>query len=154
MLKQVSLLRKSFIVLFAVSFLVTLSSYTKPEGSLVNDVLSYTNQFRKSNGRSPLVLKEDLNAIARKHSENMAKGRTGFGHSGFDQRYSLVKRTYKSCTMAENVAYGVSTGKEVVKMWQNSSGHRKNMLGNYKYVGIGTAKDSRGRIYFTQIFVR
>jgi uncharacterized protein YkwD len=154
MIKQGFLLRKSFIFLFVSFFLLTLSSFTKSEGSLANDVLDYTNQFRKSNGRSSLIMKEDLNAIARKHSENMAKGRTAFGHTGFDQRHLQAKRIYKSCTMAENVAYGLSTGKAVVKMWQNSSGHRKNMLGNYKYIGIGTAKDSRDRIYYTQIFVR
>jgi uncharacterized protein YkwD len=55
--------------------------------------------------------------------------------------------------MAENVAYGATTAKEVVSMWKGSSGHRKNMLGNYKYIGIGTARDKRGAIYYTEIFV-
>ena len=55
--------------------------------------------------------------------------------------------------MAENVAYGARTGKEAFQIWKNSSGHKKNMLGNYKYTGIGTAKDRRGTLYYTQIFV-
>jgi len=56
--------------------------------------------------------------------------------------------------MAENVAYGATTGKEVVQMWKDSPSHRENMLGNYKYMGIGTAVDNHGTIYFTALFVR
>jgi uncharacterized protein YkwD len=98
-------------------------------------------------------MRNDLNAIARKHSEDMAKGNCSFGHSGFDQRYTRIKKIFQSCTAAENVAYGYRTGKEAVDQWKNSGGHRGNMLGKYKYTGIGTAADARGRIYYTQIFV-
>ncbi|HEX7906129.1 MAG TPA: CAP domain-containing protein [Chitinophagaceae bacterium] len=154
MLKQGFSLRKSSPTFIITGFLFILSSFNLSPGGLVNDVLSYTNQFRRSKGKAELIMRDDLNAIARKHSENMAKGRTGFGHGGFDQRHSQVKRIFKSCTMAENVAYGASDGREAVKIWKNSSGHRSNMLGNYKYIGIGTAKDRRGTIYYTQIFVR
>ena len=153
MLKQGFSLRKSSLTFIITGFLFILSSFNLSPGGLVNDVLSYTNQFRRSKGKAELIMRDDLNAIARKHSENMAKGRIGFGHDGFDQRHSQVKRIFKSCTMAENVAYGASDGREAVKIWKNSSGHRSNMLGNYKYIGIGTAKDRRGTIYYTQIFV-
>ncbi|HEX7847597.1 MAG TPA: CAP domain-containing protein [Chitinophagaceae bacterium] len=154
MSKQVFSLRSfSVAIIFSLLF-IPLSSFTDRGGSLTNDVLFYTNQFRKQKGKPALVMKESLNTLARKHSENMASGRVSVGHSGFEQRHNQVKKIYSSCTMAENVAWGVSTGKDVVKMWQNSSGHRVNLLGNYKYIGIGTASDKRGRIYYTQIFVR
>jgi uncharacterized protein YkwD len=55
--------------------------------------------------------------------------------------------------VAENVAYGARDAKEVFLLWKNSSVHNKNMLGNYKYIGIGTAKNKRGVIYYTEIFV-
>jgi uncharacterized protein YkwD len=123
------------------------------EAKLVDDVLSQTNKFRRSKGLPALVINEDLNAIAQKHSNNMAKGRVGFGHGGFSQREAHAKRKISSLySFAENVAYGPETGKEVVTMWKNSSGHRRNMLGRYKYIGIGIAKDRRGRIYYTQVF--
>jgi len=123
------------------------------EAKLVDDVLSQTNKFRRSKGLPALVINEDLNAIAQKHSNNMAKGRVGFGHGGFSQREAQAKRKISSLySFAENVAYGPETGKEVVTMWKNSSGHRRNMLGRYKYIGIGIAKDRRGRIYYTQVF--
>lgn len=154
MLNQVFSLRKfSFFFVFT-AFLLILSSFSYPSGGLVNDVLSYTNQFRKSKGKHVLIMRDDLNAIARRHSENMAKGRVAFGHSGFDKRHAQAQRIFQSCTMAENVAYGVSTGKDVVQIWKKSSDHRSNMLGNYNYIGIGTAKDRSGRVYYTQIFIR
>ena len=101
-------------------------------------------------------MRDDLNAIARKHSEDMAKGRCAFGHSGYDQRASKIKKTIKPCDglVGENVAYGANNGKEAVDIWKKSSAHRKNMLGDYIYIGIGTARNKKGVIYYTQIFVR
>ena len=83
----------------------------------------------------------------------MARGRVGFGHGGFAKRNSIAKKKINPLSsFAENVAYGATNGKEVVKMWKNSPGHRRNMLGRYKFIGIGTAKDKRGRIFYTQVF--
>ena len=86
-------------------------------------------------------MRNDLNEVARKHSEDMAKGKRSFGHGGFEQRTKQIQKHYPSCTVAENVAYGSTTADQVVNMWKNSS-------------GIGTARDRRGVIYYTQIFVR
>jgi len=123
---------------------------------LTEDVLKYTNQFRKSKGLKAVEMSEDLNAIARKHSNDMASGRCSFGHDGYDLRVSKIKKTIKPCDgyIGENVAFGASNGKEAVDVWKNSSAHRKNMLGDYKYIGIGTARNRQGVIYYTQIFVR
>ena len=122
---------------------------------LNEDVFKYTNQFRRSKGLPALVMRDDLNAIARRHSEDMARGRRSFGHGGYNQRESEIQKIIKPFYgMAENVAYGARSGKEVVSQWKNSSLHRRNMLGDYKFIGIGTARDRRGVIYYTQIFVR
>ena len=125
-----------------------------PKENLTDDVLKYTNQFRRSKGLPALEMRNDLNAIARKHSEDMASGRKSFGHTGYDKRVSQIKKVFGSCATAENVAYGATDGKDAVNTWKNSNGHRKNMLGNYKYIGIGTARNKRGVIYYTQIFVK
>ncbi len=125
-----------------------------PAAGLDDDVLAATNQFRKSRGKSVLQMRDDLNAIARKHSENMAAGRVAFGHGGFTSREAAAQRKIPGSTaFAENVAYGAATGKEVVKDWKESPGHRRNMLGAFKYIGIGTARDKNGQIYYTQLFV-
>jgi uncharacterized protein YkwD len=56
--------------------------------------------------------------------------------------------------VAENVASGQMSAREVVDGWLNSPGHRRNIEGNFKLTGIGLARGSRGMIYFTQIFTR
>src|SRR6476619_4119125 len=97
------------------------------DGGLNDEVLKYTNQFRKSKRLPALEMRDDLNAIARKHSEDMAKGKCSFGHAGYHQRELQVQKIIKlEYGMAENVAYGATSGKQVVSMWKGSSGHRKN----------------------------
>lgn len=162
MLNAHSFIRRSSFNFFIAGLLLLLSSYVMLRGDthhggegLAEDVLKYTNQFRHSKGLQALEMRNDLNAIALRHSEDMASGRVGFGHAGYDKREAMVEKLVRPCYgVAENVAYGPGTGKEVVAMWENSSGHRKNILGDYKYIGIGTATDRRGIIYYTQIFVR
>ena len=141
--------------IFPVIVLFLFSSATPLKKGITEDILKYTNDFRRSKKLNVLEMRSDLNSIARKHSEDMAKGRSSFGHGGFDQRERQVKKIIKSYSaMAENIAYGAVTGKEVFEIWKRSAGHRKNMLGSYKYIGIGTATNKQGVIYYTEIFVR
>jgi uncharacterized protein YkwD len=128
-------------VIFLISSLFVFSAAVSPANQLANDVLKYTNDYRRSKGLKELIMKDDLNSLARKHSENMASGKLSLGHSGYDQRAAKVNKIYGTWMVAENVAYRARDAKEVFTLWNNSSGHRKNMLGNYKYIGIGTAKN-------------
>src|SRR6186997_240298 len=139
--------------IFLICALFVFSAATTPANQLANDVLKYTNEYRRSKGLKELIMKDDLNSLARKHSEDMASGKLSLGHSGYDQRVAKVNKIYGTWMVAENVAYGARDAKEVFTIWKKSSGHRKNMLGNYKYIGIGTAKSKRGVIYYTEIFV-
>ena len=54
-------------------------------------------------------------------------------HDGFSQRL----RQCEFGTGSENVAWNYPTGEAVVAGWMNSSGHRRNILGNYTHCGIG-----------------
>ncbi|MEP7110865.1 MAG: CAP domain-containing protein [Ferruginibacter sp.] len=143
-----------FATLSCLALFLSLNSFsTGRNAGLVDDVLSQTNSFRRSKGLPNLIIRNELNAIAQKHSADMARGRVGFGHDGFEKRNAQANRKIRQLhSFAENVAYGATSGKAVVSMWKNSSGHRRNMLGRYKYIGIGTAKDSHGRIFYTQVF--
>lgn len=140
--------------IICVSIFIGLSSFfSEINTGLANDVFNQTNQFRKSQGLPALTMQEDLNAIAQQHSANMASGKTGFGHNGFAKRNAMAGQNIKGLHgFAENVAFGASSGLQVVTMWKNSSGHRRNMLGPYKYIGIGIAKDKHGQIFYTEIF--
>ena len=141
-------------ILICFSLFIGLKSFSQDKNrKIVGDVFSQTNQFRKSKGLTKLIIRKELNAIAQQHSADMASGRVGFGHAGFEQRNAKASRKIPQLhSFAENVAYGATSGKEVVTMWENSPGHRRNMLGHYKYTGIGIAKDRQGRIFYTEIF--
>ena len=149
-------MKKTFLLTTVLSLLLFIiqSSFSPVDvPDLVKDILHYTNKLRKSNRMAELKINAELNAIAQRHSADMAKGRVQFGHTGFDQRMKNARKAISGMqTFAENVAYGPRSGKEVVAMWTNSAGHRKNMLGKFRYIGIGTAKDRRGVIYYTEVF--
>jgi uncharacterized protein YkwD len=149
-------MKKNFFLLSIICFCFfqSLSSFTNEMNpGLVQDVAQQTNQFRKSQGLNALIVRDDLNKIALHHSEDMASGRVPFGHAGFYKRDALAKKDIKQLSsFAENVALGPTSAKQVVDLWKNSPEHRQNLLGRFKYIGIGVAKDRNGRIYYTQIF--
>lgn len=123
-------------------------------GDVEKDILYYVNKFRKSKGLPALKMSEPINTEARSHSKAMANGRTGFGHNGFERRVDdISKKLGRVSGAAENVAYGNLGAEAVVDGWIKSPGHRKNMLGNFNLIGIGTARGKGNIIYFTQIFI-
>lgn len=118
-------------------------------------VLKYINEYRKEQNLPPLKLNRIVSDIANKHSREMANKTIAFGHGGFANRIQQIKyRIEGSDSFAENVAYGYLDAKEVVEIWVDSRGHRKNIEGKFNETGIGIAKDSIGKYYFTQIFLR
>jgi uncharacterized protein YkwD len=119
------------------------------------DILYYINQYRSSIGLPSLQMVNAATEQATKHSIDMANRSMPFGHEGFDQRIdNIVKKIGFVHASAENVAYGKLTAKEVVDLWLNSPGHKKNIEGNYVLTGIGLAKDADGIVFYTQIFLR
>lgn len=145
--------RSSFFAVFpALLFVLATSFAFKKSAGIVDDVLTYTNQFRSSKGLKNLQSNQVLNRIAQQHSEDMASGKVRFGHDGFSKRNTAAQQQLAIKYFAENVAFGVTTGEDAVNLWKNSEGHRKNMLGAYSRIGIGVATDKRGRIFYTQVF--
>lgn len=81
------------------------------------------NDERSQAGKEPVQLSDALSWEAQEHAEWM-QSRGRLKHA--DIRYG-----------AENIAWGQRTGKEVLRDWMNSPGHRRNILGLYTHVGIG-----------------
>ncbi|WP_118975598.1 CAP domain-containing protein [Taibaiella koreensis] len=143
---------RSFVLLICLSLLTVSDTFA---GSLIDDILRYTNEYRQSKGKPPLELDNEASDQAEAHSRDMAKGRNGFGHEGFNDRVKAVSNSVgKVSAAAENVAYGDMNARQVVDGWIKSKGHRKNMLGDYNLIGIGVAKGRDGALYFTQLFIR
>jgi uncharacterized protein YkwD len=94
-------------------------------------------------------------SVAARHSRDMATGKVPFGHMGLQSRVDAIKRQLGNVlAQGENVAYGQRSPREVVADWLESPGHRANIEGNFRLTGIGLARDSKGVIYYTQIFTR
>lgn len=122
--------------------------------SLQNDILKLVNQHRAKLGLNALQMNDAANAEATIHSSDMAKGKASFGHDGFDTRMKhLNQKLGMLRATGENVAYGKIDATEVMDMWLNSPGHKKNIEGNFSEMGIGIAKSKSGYLYFTQIFL-
>jgi len=131
-----------------------LDSFSDPHG-IGLEALKYSNEFRKRNGLPELQWHQSLAQIAVQHSKNMGDGKVPFGHAGFNER--VRQYPFHAISAAENVAmnYGMSTvAKVAVDGWIDSPGHRKNLLANHNYCGIGVYQNSRGAWYLTQLFGR
>ncbi|MBD2729419.1 CAP domain-containing protein [Nostoc sp. FACHB-892] len=118
-------------------------------------VFNQINNYRVSQGLPALTRNSAIDNQARIHSQNMANGKVSFGHTGFSQRVKAIGISYSSA--AENVAYnqGYSDpATQAVQGWLKSPGHLANIKGNFEKTGIGVASNSKGEIYFTQIFLR
>jgi uncharacterized protein YkwD len=123
------------------------------QANMADDVLKYVNEYRRKRGLPALVMNDVMSAEAQKHSENMAARRTAFGHNGFQGRWKRISSALSGVSeIAENVALGSTSAKEVVDNWLKSPVHKENIEGHYKITGIGIAADKKGVLYFTQIF--
>ena len=154
------------IVLLFLSFFLSMQAWACHRGTVAADssvaaksmdeqILYYTNKFRQSKGLAPLQLVSTISKEAEGHSQDMAKGRTGFGHEGFEERVDHVgKKLGRVAAAAENVAYGNLDAEGVVNGWIKSPGHRRNMLGDYNLIGIGSAQGKGNIIFFTQVFIK
>jgi uncharacterized protein YkwD len=96
---------------------------------------------------------------AQLHADQMARlGRLEHVLSG--GRYPkpedrLAAADYQWSSYAENIAMGQTSAAGVMDSWMRSSGHRANILSpNNTEIGIGFARDSRGRPYYVQVFGR
>ena len=143
------------LVLLLVPFLLLASTVSTFATSIEKEILRYTNEFMQSKGKPALIMEDIINEQAEKHAIKMAKGKTPFGHQGFQDRVKAIQSKIGfTSAAAENVAYGNMTAKEVVQGWIKSPTHRKNLLGSYTHIGIGVAEGKNGRLYFTQLFIR
>ena len=118
------------------------------------EVFDLVNQIREENGLEPFVYNETLAETARAHSQDMID-RDFFDHNNPDGKspFDRMRDNGLSFSMAaENIAAGQRTPEEVVESWMNSPGHRANILGDCKELGVGLALGGHYGYYWTQCF--
>jgi len=125
------------------------------ELDIAREYLDIMNAFRKKIGLGNVYLDHEMSKVAKRHSKNMALGKTEFGHVGFGRRCSMTKSIMgKANLCGEIVARGHKNSLRVFRGWMNSPGHRAKIVEDrYNYTGFGIYKDKSGRIYWTQVFL-
>ena len=128
-----------------------------PTGALADRDYSHTqldpdkareliNAYRKTKGLKPLKLNAALTEAAKNHSRDLAKW-DRISHYGSDgsNPWDRVKRAgYNAKVAAENVGTGQVNLDEVMKGWQASAGHNKNLLlPDVEHMGIALVQDPR-----------
>jgi uncharacterized protein YkwD len=112
------------------------------------------NAFRARHGLGPLVLDARLSQAASMQSNTQAR-RSWIGHRGSDgskPRDRAVRAGYRPRIVAENVASGQKSFSDVMRNWEKSAGHRKNLLRpDVRAAGVAMAKNESGRAYWTLV---
>lgn len=108
-------------------------------GTFEQKFLCLLNDYRKSKGKGTLSINSKLTAVATKHSEWMNATGT-FSHTDGDGKrfFDRCSDAGVQCT-AENLAQGFSSPAQLLKMWQDSSGHNENLLRNVFTMGLGVS---------------
>ncbi len=125
---------RAFVLALALSLAASAAMADKME----NAALSLINAARASAGCGALTINPKLQAAAKGHANAMAT-RNFFSHTGKNGsklKGRIDREGYGWSAIAENIAAGQSSAKEVVSTWLGSAGHKKNML-NCAYTETG-----------------
>jgi len=119
------------------------------------EVFALVNNHRSAKGKNRLLWHDQATIEAQDHSQDMAAFRVTFSHIGFDSRINRIKAkdSDKILKTGENIAKN-SSAQKAFNAWLLSSGHRRNIEGDFTHTGIGSIKSSNGSWYFTQIFLK
>ena len=97
-----------------------------------------------------------LGAAALHHARDMAR-RGKMSHTGGDRSSPFERMTregYHFTRAGENVAAGQVGVAEVMRDWMHSPGHRKNILGPYREIGVARVTGADGTSYWCATFGR
>ena len=132
------------------------TSQTASMNANEKEVFNLMNAERTKNGLQALKVDEEVQRVSRIKAQDMVDNNY-FSHTSptYGSPFDMMKKfgiSYR--TAGENIAKGQRTPQEVMNAWMNSSGHRANILNaNFTKLGVGIAKDSNGRLYWTQMFI-
>ena len=122
-----------------------------------NEVVRLVNVERSKQGLQSLKINWQLARVARYKSQDMAnKGYFSHTSPTYGSPFQMMESFgIKFSAAGENIAMGQRSPSEVMIAWMNSPGHRANILSpSYWEIGVGLAKDSSGRLYWTQEFIK
>lgn len=117
-------------------------------------VVAAHNIERSRRHLSPVQLNVLLSEAAQTQADDMSR-RDKMSHRGADgsSPFERIARAgYQASAAAENVAFGFQRVDEVMAGWMRSPGHRRNILGPYREVGVGYAIGRTGTSFWCVTF--
>ena len=127
-------------------------------------IVELTNGFRASQRLAPLETNRELASAAREFADYLARhGKLDHTADGRQPAQRVAAQGYQYCIVAENLAqvyrasgYDAATlAADMVEGWKNSPEHRRSMLDpEVTEIGIGVARDARGRYFGVQLLGR
>jgi uncharacterized protein YkwD len=126
-----------------------------PRAGVAQQVVALVNVERSRAGCGPVSVNAPLRRAAQDHSDDMA-ARDYFSHTSPDG-VTFAERIraagYAGGAIAENIAAGQTSAKDVMRGWMASRGHRANILNcAYRDIGVGYATGGSYGTYWTQTF--
>lgn len=130
----------------------------------VSRIRAMTNELRTSQGVAAIAPDPRLSAAAQEFASFMARsGKYGHDADGRTPSQRAKGKGYDHCVVLENIAYQetnmVLAAEDLARIfmdgWENSPGHRKNMLdADVTQIGVGVAQAESGRYYAVQLFAQ
>lgn len=120
------------------------------ESRLAQAAFESHNRMRIEANLKPLTRNPQLDASATAHAKEMASRRE-MSHVGADGSMAaqrIDREHYPYQRVGENVARGQRSAEHVMKGWEDSPGHLKNILGDYTEVGLAVALDEDGNPFW------
>ena len=110
--------------------------------ALASDYASQISAYRRAHGLSPVRLYSRLNAVALRQAQAMASSGT-ISHSAAGSFSSRVAALRKS-RAAENIGAGFLSFAEMLKQWEDSTGHRENLLmAGARHIGVASVDNPK-----------
>jgi hypothetical protein len=145
-------------IALALFFLISLSysdedkDHAGPVDPKIREFVHCINAQRKSIGCPKLKWDDRIAVVAQRHSRDMVS-RDFFNHNnpdGKDPFDRLEEANLGFSRAAENIAFGIETGKELFEIWLRNPSHRRHMLDcRFTRHGVGRAGG-----HWTQLLLR
>ena len=123
-------------LMIAVVLCLLAPSLAFAQGAWQDNLVAHHNAQRA--GLPALVRDARLDRAAQLHAENMARqGRMSHVLDGRGVGARVCAEGVCRIGVAENIAAGQRSTGEVMRSWMASPGHRANIQGRYRFIGVG-----------------
>jgi uncharacterized protein YkwD len=121
-------------------------------------VLCLVNHARTSRGLAALAAPGSLAKAADGKSGDILRC-DEFSHEACGRvfTYWIDRVGYRYCSAGENIAYAggsYATPRTIFKLWMHSAGHRHNILGPYRDIGIGLRIGALGDVHGAHVWTQ